>query len=145
MTIVRYDPWRGMSQIQDEMNKLFQRMSEQESGTVVTSDWAPMVDIREETDRFILYADIPGVDPKDIDITMEKGVLSIRGERTTESEEELKNFHRVERSRGVFYRRFALPDSADPDRITASGRNGVLEVVIPKVEKVQPRKISVET
>lgn len=144
MTIVRYDPWATLSQLQDEMNRLFKRAGDEDTGTVVTSDWAPPVDIREEKDRFVLLADVPGVDPKDIEITMENGVLAIRGERKLEPEEERKGFHRMERARGVFYRRFALPDTADAEKIAASGRNGVLEVVIPKQEKVQPRKIVVE-
>ena len=145
MAIVRYDPWRGMSQLQDELNKLFERLGgNEESGNVVTSDWAPLVDIKEETDKFVLFADIPGVDPKDIEITMEKGVLSIKGERNFASAEEREGFKRIERPRGTFYRRFALPDTADADRISAKGKNGVLEVVIPKQEKVQPRKIAVQ-
>lgn len=144
MTIVRYDPWATLNQLQDEMNRLFKRAGDEDTGTVVTSDWAPPVDIKEEKDRFVLLADVPGVDPKDIEITMENGVLAIRGERKLEPEEERKGFHRMERARGVFYRRFALPDTADAEKIAASGRNGVLEVVIPKQEKVQPRKIVVE-
>jgi HSP20 family protein len=144
MTIVRYDPWATLNQLQVEMNRLFKRAGDEDTGTVVTSDWAPPVDIKEEKDRFVLLADVPGVDPKDIEITMENGVLAIRGERKLEPEEERKGFHRMERARGVFYRRFALPDTADAEKIAASGRNGVLEVVIPKQEKVQPRKIVVE-
>ncbi|RCX31040.1 Hsp20/alpha crystallin family protein [Thioalbus denitrificans] len=144
MTIVRYDPWATLNQLQEEMNRLFKRAGDEDTGTVVTSDWAPPVDIKEEKDRFVLLADVPGVDPKDIEITMENGVLAIRGERKLEPEEERKGFHRMERARGVFYRRFALPDTADAEKIAASGRNGVLEVVIPKQEKVQPRKIVVE-
>lgn len=144
MTIVRYDPWATLNQLQEEMNRLFKRAGDEDTGTVVTSDWAPPVDIKEEKDRFVLLADVPGVDPKDIEITMENGVLTIRGERKLEPEEERKGFHRMERARGVFYRRFALPDTAEADKIAASGRNGVLEVVIPKQEKVQPRKIVVE-
>ena len=147
MAIVRYDPWSVMNQLQDEMNKLFTRLTpaDEESGNVVTSDWAPAVDIKEEPDRFVLFADIPGVDPKNIEVTMENGILSIKGERKSESREEREGFKRVERARGVFYRRFSLPDSADPEHITAKGSHGVLEIVIPKHEKVQPRKISVES
>ena len=144
MTIVRYDPWTTLNQLQEEMNRLFKRAGDEDTGTVVTSDWAPPVDIKEEQDRFVLLADVPGVDPKDIEITMENGVLAIRGERKLEPEEERKGFHRMERARGVFYRRFALPDTTDAEKIAASGRNGVLEVVIPKQDKVQPRKIVVE-
>ena len=115
-----------------------------EDTNVATSAWMPAVDIQEEGDRFVLHADIPGVDPKDIEITMENGVLTIRGERTLQNEEEQKNFKRIERVHGSFYRRFTLPDTANPEKISASGKHGVLEIVIPKRPIAQPRRISVE-
>jgi HSP20 family protein len=147
MAIVRYDPWSVMTQLQEEMNKAFNRVGagDESSGSVVTADWIPAVDIKEEDDRFVLHADIPGVDPKDIEVNMEDGALCIKGERKTESEEEREGYKRIERARGSFYRRFSLPDSADAEKISARAEHGVLEVVIPKVEKVQPRKISVES
>jgi HSP20 family protein len=148
MAVMRHEPWNLISQIQNEMNKLLDnRMSlytGEDAGNVVTSEWAPAVDIKEERDRFVLYADVPGVDPKDIEITMEDNTLSIRGTRLTVSEQERDLFKRAERAHGSFYRRFALPDTADAERISARGRHGVLEITIPKQEKVQPRKISVE-
>jgi HSP20 family protein len=101
------------------------------------------VDIREEDKRFVIEADIPGVDPKDIEVNMDKGVLSIRGERKSESKTESGKYSRVERSHGVFYRRFALPDSANPDGISATGRHGVLEIEIPKKPETTPRKIDI--
>jgi HSP20 family protein len=147
MTVVRYEPWPLFNQLQSEINRLFESRvggGAEDSSTVVTSHWMPAVDIREDVDRFVLFADIPGVDTKDIEITMENGVLTIRGERKLESEEERQGYKRMERSRGTFYRRFSLPDSADPERVSARGKNGVLEVTIPKHERVQPRKIAVE-
>ena len=147
MTVVRYEPWPLFNQLQSEINRLFESRvggGAEDSSTVVTSHWMPTVDIREDADRFVLFADIPGVDTKDIEITMENGVLTIRGERKLESEEERQGYKRMERARGTFYRRFSLPDSADPERISARGKNGVLEVTIPKHERVQPRKIAVE-
>lgn len=146
MTVIRYQPGSLFNQLQNEINRLFESRvgpGGEDSSTVVTSHWMPAVDIREETDRFVLYADIPGVDPKDIEVTMENGVLAIRGERKVESEEEREGYTRTERARGTFYRRFGLPDSADPERVSARGKNGVLEVTIPKHDRVQPRKISV--
>ena len=110
---------------------------------MVTSQWAPRVDIKEESDRFVLYADIPGVDPADIEIQMDKGLLTIKGERSSVTREQGEHFSRVERSHGVFHRRFALPDSANPDGITASGEHGVLEIVIPKRPETTPRRIQV--
>jgi len=147
MAVVRYEPWPLFNQLQSEINRLFESRAgggAEDSSTVVTSHWMPTVDIREDADRFVLFADIPGVDTKDIEITMENGVLTIRGERKLESEEERQGYKRMERARGTFYRRFSLPDSADPERVSARGKNGVLEVTIPKHERVQPRKIAVE-
>lgn len=149
MAITRYyDPWAMMTQLQNEMNKLFEtrmgRYSGEDSGNVVTSQWTPAVDIKEEKDRFVIFADLPGVDPKDIEITMEKGTISIKGERRIDTEEERENYTRVERARGIFYRRFTLPDTADVEKISARSKNGVLEITIPKHERLQPRKITVE-
>lgn len=148
MNVVRYEPWGVLRRFHDDVNQLFADSrnapaAEGDRSSVVTSNWTPAVDIKEENERFVLEADIPGVDPKDIEITMDTGVLTIKGERKTESEEESNGYKRVERSYGSFYRRFSLPDTADAERISAKGRDGVLEVVIPKHEKVQPRKITV--
>jgi HSP20 family protein len=135
-----------MSQLQNEMNKLFESRfaGNEEAGTVATSDWVPPVDIVEEKDRFVILADVPGVDPADIDVHMENGVLAIRGTRNGAETWDESAYKRIERVRGNFYRRFGLPDTADADRISATSRNGVLQVTIPKHEKVQPRKIKVE-
>ena len=148
MNVVRYEPWSVLRKFHDDVNQLFGESpwslpAEDDQSKVVTSRWSPAVDIKEEEDRFVLLADIPGVDSKDIEVTMDKGVLTVKGERSREKEEERNGYKRVERSYGTFYRRFSLPDSADADAITAKGKNGVLEVTIPKHEKVQPRKIAV--
>jgi HSP20 family protein len=136
-----------MQQLQEEMNRVFERRYPDagESGNVATSDWAPPVDIREEKDRFIILADLPGVEPAKIEVNMEHGVLSIKGERPAENAEQRAGYKRVERPRGTFYRRFSLPDTADAERVSASTRNGVLQVVIPKQERLQPRKIEVKS
>ncbi|CAK0768087.1 HSP20 family protein [Gammaproteobacteria bacterium] len=148
MAIIRQSPWFTLNQLQEEMNRLFERAvtpeAEGGSGSVATAEWIPAVDIREEQHRFVLLADIPAVDPKDIDITMEKGVLTIRGDRRAEESEESDAFKRIERPRGVFHRRFVLPDTADAEHISARGTNGVLEITIPKYERIQPRRILVE-
>ncbi len=115
-----------------------------DQSSVVTSEWAPRVDIREEPKQFVIEADIPGVDPKDIEVHMDKGILSIRGERKSESKVEEGNYTRVERARGLFHRRFALPDSADPEGIAAKGKHGVLEITIPKKPETTPRKIEIK-
>ena len=148
MNVVRYEPWGLLRRFHDDVNQLFGESQagaavEGDRSSIVTSNWTPAVDIKEENERFVLKADIPGVDPKDIDVTMEEGVLTIKGERKTEPEEEANGYRRVERRYGSFYRRFSLPDTANAEGITAKGKDGVLEVVIPKLEKVQPRRITV--
>ena len=148
MNVVRYEPWGLLRRFHDDVNQLFGESqvaasAEGDRSRIVTSNWTPAVDIKEEEGRFVLKADVPGVDPKDIDVTMEDGVLTIKGERRYESEDEANGYKRVERSYGTFYRRFSLPDTANAEDITAKGKDGVLEVVIPKLEKVQPRRITV--
>jgi len=148
MNVVRYEPWGLLRRFHDDVNQLFGESqvaasAEGDRSRIVTSNWTPAVDIKEEDGRFVLKADVPGVDPKDIDVTMEDGVLTIKGERRYESEDEANGYKRVERSYGTFYRRFSLPDTANAEDITAKGKDGVLEVVIPKLEKVQPRRITV--
>ena len=138
MSLIRYEH-RPFSQLQRELARFFDERSD-----VVTSDWAPRVDIKEYDDKFVLVADVPGVEPKDIDITMEDGVLSLKGARTLEDVEERKNFRRIERSYGSFYRRFSLPETVDGDNIKARAKDGVLTVEIPKLEKVQPRRIEIK-
>ncbi|HEY3519508.1 MAG TPA: Hsp20/alpha crystallin family protein [Rhodanobacteraceae bacterium] len=131
-------------ELQRMFDRFFADYEEGDQSSVVTSEWAPRVDIREEAKQFVIEADIPGVDPKDIEVHMDKGILSIRGERKSEQTVEEGNYTRVERSRGVFHRRFALPDSADPEGIAAKGKHGVLEITIPKKPETTPRKIEIK-
>lgn len=146
MNMVRYEPWSLLNQLHNEIDQLFtpqRRRLGEDNANVATSDWTPAVDIKEEADRFVIHADIPGVDPKDIDVHMENGILTIRGERKSETQEEREGYKRIERVRGSFYRRFSLPDTANAEAISARSQHGVLEVVIPKQQKVQPRRIEV--
>ncbi|MDE2195889.1 MAG: Hsp20/alpha crystallin family protein [Gammaproteobacteria bacterium] len=145
MNVIRYEPWSFMSQLHNEMNRLFDHGTRvDENGSLAATDWVPAVDIKEEADRFVLHADVPGVDPKDIEVTMEDGTLTIRGERKNESREEHDGYRRVERVTGQFFRRFTLPDTANAEGVSARGNHGVLEVSIPKHAKVQPRRIAVK-
>ena len=137
MAITRYEPWSLLNRLQRELE---QGTAE---GSTATAEWAPAVDIKEEADKFVLHADIPGVEPEEIDISMEAGVLTIKGEKKTEALTEKDNYKRVERTYGSFYRRFSLPDTANAEAISALSKNGVLEITIPKQEAVQPKKISV--
>jgi HSP20 family protein len=106
--------------------------------------WQPRVDIREEEQRFVILADLPGIDPESIEVQMDKGVLSISGARDTGTAAKDAGWSRVERATGGFNRRFVLPDSADADGITASGKHGVLEIAIPKRATATPRRIQVQ-
>ena len=146
MLLTRYEPWSAMRQLQNEMSRVFDRAvaGAEDGSSVVTSRWTPAVDIKEDSERFVITADIPGVEPDDIEVTMENGVLTIKGERELESKDEgADGRRRVERVYGSFYRRFTLPDTADAEAISASGRHGVLEVVIPKRAALQPKRIAV--
>ena len=147
MSMIQYDPWRKIQQLQREMGTLFDPLlgTRDEGLTIATSEWVPAVDIREEENRFLVQADIPGVPPEDIEVKMENGMLSIKGERKEEHKEEREGYQRIERSYGSFHRRFTLPETADPEGITAKSNDGLLEVIIPKREApVQSRRINVE-
>lgn len=146
MSLVRYEPWNLLNQLQGEMSRMFDANRFGDDGSpLATSDWVPAVDIKEEDDRYIIHADVPGVEAKDIEVNMEDGILSIRGERKYENEEEREGYKRIERVRGNFYRRFSLPDGADADAISAKTKDGVLEIVIPKQTKVMPKRIEVQS
>jgi HSP20 family protein len=137
-----YQPWGLLNQLQRELERAHEGGSGE--GSIATAEWTPAVDIKEESDKFVLLADIPGVKPEDIDISMENGVLTIKGEKKTEAKTEQEGFKRVERTHGSFYRRFSLPDTANAEAISAKSKLGVLEIVIPKREAVKPKKINVE-
>ena len=145
--LTRHDPWGAMRQFRNEMNRAFGAgalAGNDDSSNVVTSGWTPAVDIEEKDDRFVIRADVPGVDPKNIEVTMDKGILTVKGERSLDSSEENQaGYRRVERVYGSFYRRFSLPDTADAEGISAASNHGVLEVVIPKKAAVQPKRIQV--
>ena len=143
MSLVRYEPWRGVGQLQDEINRLFGSWSNTDSSSA-TADWMPSVDINELADSFKLHVDVPGVDPKDVEITLDGGVLTIAGERQfVKSNDESATSRRSERVYGRFYRRFILPDTVDAEKVEASNRHGVLEITIPKQAKALPRRIKV--
>ena len=149
MAIVKYTPMSLISHLQDEINRAWGHshslISGDDESSVEMSQWMPAVDIKEEADKFMVLADIPGVEAKDVDVSVEKGALIIRGERHTEFSEEKEGVKRKERHDGVFYRRFMLPDTADMQGITAKSRNGVYEITIPKSGNSSTRRITVES
>lgn len=149
MALVRYEPYSLLDQLQKEFSRTglwdpFSRdnLADDDQGIAV-SHWRPAVDIKEEKDRYVIHADLPGVEAKDIEITLENGVLTLKGERASEKTEDREGYKRVERVRGTFYRRFSLPDTADAEKVEAKSKDGVLEIVLPKQVKAQPRRISV--
>jgi HSP20 family protein len=145
MNLTRFEPWNFVDLLHRDLDRLAgRRVSLGEADGAVT-DWLPAVDIIEEKDRFVLRADVPGVEPKDIEISMDAGVLSLSGQRYEEARSEDAGMQRVERVSGRFFRRFSLPDTADAEGIKALSRNGILEVSIPKLPEVQARRIEVET
>ena len=148
MAIVRFEPFRDLVSVQDRLNRIF---DEAFSGTGRGSDderalggsWAPAVDIFEHEGDLVLKAELPGVDPKDVDVHVENNVLTLRGERKLESEVKREQYHRVERAYGSFSRSFTLPNVVDTDKIKAEYKDGVLRLVLPKKEEAKPKQISI--
>jgi HSP20 family protein len=142
MQLTRYQPLNPF----DLMDRLLTAHNARYSDdTTAAADWVPSVDIKEEAGRFVIHADVPGVDPKDIEISMEDGVLTLAGERKSESRTEQDGWKRTERLTGRFLRRFTLPEGTDAEGISAQGNHGVLEIVIPKAAKPAARKIAIKT
>lgn len=140
MKLVPRDPFfTHMPHLRD-FNRFF---NVDEDSTIATSAWTPAVDIVENDDHFLIEADVPGVEPKDIEVSMENGVLTLKGERESEIKEEKEGYSRVERSHGSFYRRFSLPETADSENITAKSSKGVLKITVGKKETAKPKKITV--
>jgi HSP20 family protein len=144
MSLVTYEPWSLVNRLHRDLDKLMAgRMPADPESSSAVADWIPAVDISEESERFVLTADVPGVDPKDIEVSMENGVLTLSGTREFTDRDETNGYRRVERVSGSFFRRFTLPETADAEGITAKSAHGVLEIVIPKQPKVTPRRIDV--
>lgn len=153
MQVKRYEPYYRSARPLSVLGRLLQETDfdsllgntpEASSGSDIVTDWLPAVDIQEQPDSFLLKADLPGVDPENIEVTMEDGILTIQGKRESENREESNNFSRYERIKGRFLRRFTLPDTANGEAIEATTRHGVLEVTIPKQARLQPRTIAVK-
>ena len=136
----------GWSDFDSLIDQLFtaEKCANTPAAGACAAGWTPAVDIKEEEDRYVVKADVPGVDLKEIDITVENSVLSVKGERKEEHEEKGDGYRRIERRSGSFERRFTLPEGVDAESIKASGRDGVLVIDIPKAEARKPRKISIQ-
>ncbi len=146
MTLMRYEPWTMLNRLQRELDQTFDRVrgEGEEEGALMQAAWTPAVDIKEEDDRYVVHADVPGVSPEDIEVTAESGTLEIKGSRKHESRTSEAGYTRVERSSGSFYRSFRLPETVDEDNIRARCNNGELEITLPKKEQPGARRITVE-
>ncbi|MCL5266803.1 MAG: Hsp20/alpha crystallin family protein [Bacteroidetes bacterium] len=139
-----WSPFRDLVNMQREIGRVFDNLFSDTEGNLIVSDWAPRVDVMEHQDSYTIKAELPGVSKNDVKITLHENVLSIRGEKKQEKEEKDANFHRVERSYGVFERQFALPTGVKSDKIDASYKDGILTITLPKVEEAKPKEIEVK-
>lgn len=144
MNIAKFEPWTFVDLLHRDLDRLAERRGVVNKDPSAVADWVPAVDIIEEKDRFVLRADVPGVNVEDIDVSMDSGVLSVSGERHAIAPAEDTGVQRIERATGRFLRRFTLPETADAEGIAAKCANGILEVSIPKMPEVQARRITVE-
>jgi HSP20 family protein len=146
MSIVRYDPFRDLRTLQEEVNRLFSTNLTRAFGDedIGRGAWAPSVDIYENKDQIVLEAELPGMKQEDFDLAIENNIITLRGERKFEKTEENDNYHRVERSYGSFTRSFTLPQSVSGEGATADYSNGVLRVTLPKREETKARRIEIK-
>jgi HSP20 family protein len=150
MSIVRWEPVRDLVSLQERMNRLFHESYGGTTGRANDDDWAlggswaPAVDIYEKDGNIVLNAELPGIDPKSVEIRVENNVLSLRGERKLEDEVKKEGFHRVERAYGTFTRSFTLPTVVDTEKIKAESKDGVLKLTLPQREEAKPKQIQIQ-
>jgi HSP20 family protein len=148
MAIMRWEGFRDLLSLQDRMNRLFDEsargVSRGREEDWATGTWAPAVDIYEQGGDLVLKAELPGVDPKDVDVRIENNVLTLKGERRADNEVKRDSYHRVERSYGAFTRAFTLPTTVDTTKVKADFKDGLLRVVLPKREESKPKQVQIE-
>ena len=142
-TLSRFEPFRGASTLQDQINRLFSDVFDRPADESNLTSWAPAVDIFETEHELVVKADLPDIDPKDLDIRVENNILSIRGERKFESKVSQDKYLRVERAYGSFSRSFSLANTVNSEAIKADYQNGVLTLAVPKREEAKPKQIKV--
>jgi HSP20 family protein len=145
MALVRWDPIRELDSLQGDMNRLFDRFFEggRTANGSTARRWIPAMDLVETEDHLVLRGDLPGMTEDDVDIEIKDNVLTVSGERKSESEDKREGYHRVERSFGSFSRSLTLPQGIDPERVDAKFENGVLEVQIPKPAEAKPTRVQI--
>lgn len=144
--VTRWDPFREMNSLQQNLNRLFQANSDLNRGQdelMTTGSFVPAVDIYEDEHNITLKMEVPGIEQKDIDIRLENNTLTVRGERKFETSEKEENFHRIERRYGSFSRSFTLPNTVDSEKVTADYVNGILQVRLAKRAEAKPKQIKV--
>jgi HSP20 family protein len=146
MTLVRWtDPFREFANLQDRINRVFNDFGRNDEGLLTTGAWVPPVDIYQNGDHeMVLKAELPDMTRDDIDITIDNGTLTMKGEKKFDPNVKEENFHRVERRYGTFSRSFSLPQTVDPNKVSAEYSNGVLTVRLPLREEAKPRSIKVD-
>lgn len=145
MSIMKYDPFRELRSLQDEMNRLFlTNVSRGEESDLMRGAWSPQVDIFENQNEIVLEAELAGMKPEDVEISIENNILTLHGERKFEKKDEGDNFHRVERSYGSFTRSFNLPPTVSSENANAEFENGVLRLTLAKREEAKPRRIEIK-
>ena len=145
MNLINWQPLHDMDSWFDRHNRAFRRgVPARERENLEMADWTPVADISETDGEFLIKAELPGVDKKDIHVAVDNGVITIKGERQVETEEKDEKHHRVESFRGSFTRSFTLPDNVSADGIKAEAANGILTVHLPKTEKAKPKAVEVE-
>jgi HSP20 family protein len=142
MAITRWDPFREVVTMQNRLNSLFRDMNDADS-QLTTAAFVPAVDIYEDEKKVMLKLEVPGIDEKDLDVSVENNTLTVKGERKFESEEKEENFHRIERRYGSFYRAFTLPSTVDTEHVQAKYNAGVLKLELLKKPEAQPKQIKI--
>ncbi|CAN5608464.1 Hsp20/alpha crystallin family protein [soil metagenome] len=145
MNIVKYDPFRDLRSLQDEVNRLFTNVAPSQSNRedMLNGAWAPKVDIFENKENLVLEAELPGMTRDDFELSFENNILTLKGERKFEKKTDEDNYHRIERAYGAFTRSFTLPQTVTAEGAAAEFKNGILHVSLPKREETKARKIEV--
>jgi HSP20 family protein len=142
-SLTRWDPFRDLSRLQTDLNRLFEDRVSQTRGTE-SFGWAPAVDVFEDSEGLTFKFELPEIDAKDVQVSLEDGVLTVRGERKLEREDKRDHYHRIERSYGAFARSFTLPPTFDPEKVSAEAKQGVLRIFVPKRAEAKPKSIQVK-
>ena len=146
MAVIRWDPFRDLNTLQDRMNRLFEEANRggRADEPTATTSWSPSVDVFETEESIVVKAEVPGVDPKEIELSLENNVLTLKGDRRFEKETKDENYHRIERSYGGFSRSFSIPALVEEAGIKADYKDGVLTIVLPKTQKTRPKQIQID-